>query len=143
MSFNKEVWMPYIHFTMQTIALNYPKHPNDVTKKKYYDFIQNLPLFIPMKPFGNDFIKLIDDYPVTPYLDSRLSFMKWVNYIFNKIYKQNNMKTDDLQTALEKYYDKYKPSKEQDKDYYKLKKKMIQIGVVISVIAVITYLYKK
>ena len=33
MSFNKEVWMPYIHFTMQTIALNYPKHPNDVTKK--------------------------------------------------------------------------------------------------------------
>jgi len=85
MSFNKEVWMPYIHFTMQTIALNYPKHPNDVTKKKYYDFIQNLPLFIPMKPFGNDFIKLIDDYPVTPYLDSRLSFMKWVNYIFNKI----------------------------------------------------------
>ena len=143
MSFNKEVWMPYIHFTMQTIALNYPKHPNDVTKKKYYDFIQNLPLFIPMKPFGNDFIKLIDDYPVTPYLDSRLSFMKWVNYIFNKMYKQNNMKTDDLQTALEKYYDKYKPSQEQDKDYYKLKKKMIQIGVILSVIAVITYLYKK
>ena len=25
---------------------------NDVSKKKYYDFIQNLPLFIPMKPIG-------------------------------------------------------------------------------------------
>ena len=143
MSFNKEVWMPHIHFTMQTIALNYPKHPNDVTKRKYYDFIQNLPLLIPIKPFGTDFIKLIDNYPVTPYLDSRLSFIKWVNYIFNKMYKENNMKTYDLQTALEMYYDKYKPSKEQSKDYYKLKKKMIQISVVLSVIAAIVYLYKK
>ena len=45
-----------------------------------------------MKPLGNDFIKIIDNYPVTPYLESRLSFVKWVHYIFNKIYKKN-MKT--------------------------------------------------
>jgi len=55
----------------------------------------------------------------------------WIEYMLN----DSNM--------FKKYYDKYKPSKEQDKDYYKLKKKMIQIGVVLSVIAVITYLYKK
>ena len=91
MSLNKEVWLPHIKFVMQTIALNYPKYPTDVTKKKYYDFVQNIPLFIPMKPLGNDFIKMIDNYPVTPYLESRLSFMKWVHYIFNKIYKKTNI----------------------------------------------------
>ena len=143
MSLNQEVWLPYIKFMMQTIALNYPKYPNDTTKKKYYDFIQNIPLFIPMEPMGNDFIKMIDNYPVTPYLESRLSFMKWVHYIFNKIYKNNNMKTDDLQTSLEKYYDKYKPSKEQDKDYYNLKRKVIQIGIVLGVVGLVAYLYKK
>lgn len=143
MSLNQEVWLPYIKFMMQTIALNYPKYPNDTTKKKYYDFIQNIPLFIPMEPMGNDFIKMIDNYPVTPYLESRLSFMKWVHYIFNKIYKNNNMKTDDLQTSLEKYYDKYKPTQEQNKDYYNLKRKVIQISFIVSVIALVVYLYKK
>ena len=143
MSLNQEVWLPYIKFMMQTIALNYPKYPNDTTKKKYYDFIQNIPLFIPMEPMGNDFIKMIDNYPVSPYLESRLSFMKWVHYIFNKIYKNNNMKTDDLQTSLEKYYDKYKPTQEQNKDYFNLKRKVIQISFIVSVIALVVYLYKK
>lgn len=69
--------------------------------------------------------------------------MKWVHYIFNKIYKENNMKTEDLQTSLEKYYDKYKPSKEQDKDYYNLKRKVIQIGIVLGVVGLVAYLYKK
>ena len=96
-----------------------------------------------MKPLGNDFIEMIDNYPVTPYLESRLSFMKWVHYIFNKIYKKNNMNTDDLQTSLEKYYDKYKPTTEQDKDYYNLKRKVIQVSIVLGVIGVAAYLYKK
>jgi hypothetical protein len=53
------------------------------------------------------------------------------------------MKTEDLQTSLEKYYDKYKPPKEQDKDYYNLKRKVIQIGIVLGVVGLVAYLYKK
>jgi|TARA_R110002020_G_scaffold144833_1_gene318009 hypothetical protein len=143
MSLNREVWLPRVKFVLQTMALNYPKHPNDVTKKKYYDFIQNLPLFIPMEPFGNNFIRIIDNYPVTPYLESRLSFMKWVHYIFNKIQKQHNMGIEDFQTSLEKYYDAYKPSKEQDKDYYNLKRKVIQMIIVLGIGGIAAYLYNK
>jgi hypothetical protein len=143
MSLNKEVWLPHVKFFMMTMALNYPKHPNDVSKKKYYDFIQNLPLFIPMSPFGNNFIKTLDNYPVTPYLESRLSFMKWIHYIFNKIQKEHNMETENFQTSLEKYYDHYKPTKEQDKDYYNLKRKVIQMSVVLIIMSVAGYLYNK
>jgi hypothetical protein len=143
MSLNKHVWLPHIKFFMMTIALNYPKHPNDVAKKKYYDFIQNLPLFIPMKPFGNDFIKTIDTYPVTPYLESRLSFMKWVHYIFNRIQKEENMETETFQASLEKYYDNYKPSNEQDHDYYNLKRKVIQMIIVLTIMGTAAYLYNK
>ena len=53
------------------------------------------------------------------------------------------MNTDDLQTSLEKYYDKYKPTTEQDKDYYNLKRKVIQVSIVLGVIGVAAYLYKK
>ena len=37
MGLNPEVWLPHLKFTLQTIAITYPKHPNDVSIKKYYD----------------------------------------------------------------------------------------------------------
>ena len=33
MSLNEKVWMPHFKFMMQTIAVTYPTHPNDVSKK--------------------------------------------------------------------------------------------------------------
>ena len=87
MKLDSKVWIEQFKFIMITISMYYPKNPNEVTKKKYYDFIQNIPLFFPEKPLGDLFIKILDDFPVTPYLDSRLSFMKWVNFINNKINK--------------------------------------------------------
>tara|TARA_Y100001958_G_C21246265_1_gene576574 strand:+ start:3308 stop:3739 length:432 start_codon:yes stop_codon:yes gene_type:complete len=103
------VWGPHYWFTLHTIALCYPLYPNDVTKKKYYDFIQNFPLFIPIEDIGNTFSRLLDKYPVTPYLDSRESFMKWVHFIHNKINVALDMPEMTMEEALSKYYDHYKP----------------------------------
>ena len=85
MVLNPKVWGPHYWFVLHTIANTYPLAPNDVTKKKYYDFIQNLPLLLPIEEIGNSFAKYLDKYPVTPYLDSRPSFMKWMHFIHNKI----------------------------------------------------------
>ena len=74
-----------IGFFLHTIAESYPLHPNSVTKKKYYDLIQNFPLFIPIEEMGNTFSELIDKYPVSPYLDQRESFVRWVHFIHNKV----------------------------------------------------------
>ena len=81
-----KIWGPHYWFVLHTIALTYPDIPNDTTKKKYYDFIQNLPLFVPDIEIAKTLVTLIDNYPVTPYLDSKESFMKWVHFIFNKIH---------------------------------------------------------
>ena len=35
-----------------------------------------MPFFIPNKKFSNNFSKILNDYPITPYLDSRESFIK-------------------------------------------------------------------
>ena len=34
MPLDPEIWMPHFKFTLQTISVMYPQHPNDVTKKK-------------------------------------------------------------------------------------------------------------
>ena len=55
MGLNYNVWLPHLKFTLQTIAITYPARPNEVSRKKYYDFIQNLPVFFPLEPFGKNF----------------------------------------------------------------------------------------
>ena len=44
-----KVWGPHYWFFLHTLVMTYPHHPNTVTKKKYYEFIQNLPLFLPVE----------------------------------------------------------------------------------------------
>ena len=126
MGLNPEIWGPHYWFFLQTVSITYPHKPNDVSKKKYYDFIQNLPLFIPNTEIGNNFSKLLDKYPVTPYLDSRLSFMKWVNFMHNKINNQLEKPEQEFYKSLEDYYQHYKPKQtiqenlEKKKLYYKI-----------------------
>jgi len=143
MGLNSNVWMPHFKFVLQTIAITYPRNPNDVSKKKYYEFIQNLPIFLPLNPIGKNFSKLLLKYPVTPYLSSRMSFMKWVHFIFNKINKQENKKTIEFYESLEKYYDEYKPKEMKNKQLIETKKKYIQVASILILAGAIAYFYKK
>ena len=128
MSLNPYVWLPYFKFILQTIAVQYPKKPNEVTKKKYYEFVSNIPVFFPMKPLGKTFRIMLDKYPVTPYLDSRLSFMKWCNYIINKINVILELPEEDFYKSLEEYYKKYKPKEDLERINLKNKKKYYEMG---------------
>ena len=143
MGLNYNVWMPHLKFTLQTIAITYPARPNDVSKRKYYDLIQNLPLFFPLEPIGDNFLKLLDKYPVTPYLSSRMSFMKWIHFIFNKIQEQLEQPVEDFYESLEKYYEEYKPKEMRKEEERKLKEKYYYLVVGLIVIYSIYYNYKK
>ena len=83
--FDPNVWGPHYWFVLHTITLGYPLLPNDISKKKYYEFIHNIPLFIPVKQIGDKFSIILDKYPVAPSLDSRDSLIKWFHFIHNKI----------------------------------------------------------
>lgn len=82
---NPEIWGPYYWFVLHSIARTYPIHPTETSKKKYYEFVQNIPLFIPNPDIGDAFARMLDIYPVSPYMDTRISFMKWMHFIHNKI----------------------------------------------------------
>jgi hypothetical protein len=143
MALNPEVWGPHYWFVLHTIALTYPDHPNDVTKKKYYDFLQNVPLFLPIKEIGNGFSKMLDKYPVTPYLDSRESFIKWVHFIHNKINVALEKPELTMDEAMIKYYELYKPKAVKEAEEKKRREKYAFAIIVTVVLVLGGYLYSK
>ena len=107
--FDQTIWGPHYWFFLNTVAESYPNHPNAVTKRKYYDLIQNMPLFIPVPDMGDTFAEMLDKYPVTPYLDCRESFVRWVHFIHNKFNTMLGKKEMSSAKALDTYRAEYKP----------------------------------
>lgn len=138
-----EVWGPHYWFFLHTIALTYPHRPNDITKKKYYEFIQNLPIFMPIEETSSEFIKLLDKYPVQPYLDSRDAFVRWMHFIHNKVNERLEKPKITLTDFYSSYYEHYKPKEIRLKDQYRIKEKLIYTAVVLGATGLIVYLYDK
>ena len=138
-----KVWGPHYWFFLHTLAMTYPHHPNAVTKKKYYEFIQNLPLFLPVEEISGEFSKLIDKYPITPYLDNRDSFVRWMHFIHNKINEKLEKPTISLNEFFVEYYNEYKSHDEKFTEYYRIREKVIYFGIVFGMAGAIYYLYDK
>jgi len=134
---NPIIWGPHYWFVLYTIALSYPNNSNDSTKKKYYDFITNLPLFLPISDIGNIFSRFLDAYPVTPYLDSRESFVKWVHFIHNKINIYLGKPEITYYEAMNKYYENYKIKEIKKYEESKMKQKYIFGSLIVLLVLVI------
>jgi hypothetical protein len=138
-----KIWGPHYWFFLHTLAMTYPHHPNSVTKKKYYEFIQNLPLFIPVEEISTKVEKLIELYPITPYLDNRDSFVRWMHFIHNKINEDLEKPPITLNDFFVQYYNQYKTQNEKLIYYYKLREKIVYSGVLVSIMGIIYYFYDK
>ena len=138
-----KVWGPHYWFFLHTLAMTYPHHPNTITKKKYYEFIQNLPLFLPVEEISSEFSKLLEQYPVSPYLDNRDSFIRWMHFIHNKINEKLEKPQISLNEFFVKYYDEYKTTNEKMSEYYKLREKIIYFSILLGFSVSIYYLYDK
>ena len=141
--FDPVVWGPHFWFMLMTLAVSYPLKANDVTQKKYYDFLTNLPLFIPHPQIGNKFSDLMDKYPVSPYLEGKDSFLKWVHFIHNKINTQIGKDEMTLTEALDADYEQYKPKEIILREQVKYRKKLIFGAIIVGLIIGGYYLYTK
>ena len=63
----------------------------------------NLNILIPDMKIANKFSEMINKFPVTPYLDSKESFMKWIHFIINKVRVKMEWEQPDFFDSLEKY----------------------------------------
>ena len=142
MVLDSKVWGPHYWFVLHTIALKYPLSPNTVIKKKYYDFIQNIPLFLPIDNMGNIFSRFLDKYPVTPYLDSRESFVKWMHFIHNKINSFLGEPEISMTEAMTRYYEHYKPKEIKRREELKKREKTVFFSILIILVILIYFLHK-
>jgi hypothetical protein len=138
-----QIWGPHYWFFLHTLSMTYPNHPNTITKKKYYEFIQNLPLFIPVENMSKEFEKMILKYPVTPYLDNKDSFIRWMHFIHNKMNEKLEKPQMTLNDFYIHYYEQYKPNNIKMLEYYKIREKYIYCAFILMILFCIYYLYDK
>ncbi len=141
MKVNADIWGPYYWFFLHTISLHYPSNPNETIKKKYFDFINNFYLFIPDNKISNEFQTLLSKYPVSPFLDTKKSFIHWVHFIHNKINQHLGKSTTSLKDFYIEYYEQTKPKQAKDILYKKLTNKILFFCFIFILIGSIVFLY--
>jgi len=138
-----KIWGPHYWFFFHTIAFNYPNNPNEITKKIYYEFVHNIPIFLPDEEIANDFSLLLNQYPIQPYLDNKTSFIRWFWFIHNKINEKLEKPSISLNDFYIKYYENNKPDNIKKLDYYKIIGKSIYILFMVFLCFLIYYCYDK
>ncbi len=113
---NPQVWGPHFWFFLHTVALTYPDVPTETYKKKYYDFFYMLPLFLPDPAIAKRWGEWTEQYPVQPYLGSRDSLIRWVNYMHNRANRELGKDTVPLEESLRRYFEHYSYSPEDSRD---------------------------
>jgi len=142
MLYDPAVWGPHYWFFLHTIAHSYPLTPNAVTKRKYYDLLHNLPLFIPTSEVGDHFADLLDKYPVTPYLDNRDSLIRWLHFIHNKINVRLGKPEITLLDGIDAYMAAYKPKPVIIADRLRIHRQYLVYGLIVAMIVLIVFLYR-
>ena len=125
------VWGPSYWFFLHNVAFNYPKHPTTIQKKIHYRLVHNFHEFLPNKSMGTIFIKLLEKYPVTPYLDNQKDFIKWMHFIHNKINVRLDKPTFTLQEHYDKFNEAYEPKQSKLHRFFKERYKVIVTIVIL------------
>ena len=139
MEYDPSIWGPHYWFFLHSVGFTYPELPTDGEKKKYYNLITSLPTFIPNNAAANNFQRLIDDYPVSSYLNSKESFLKWIHFIHNKINKQIGKDEISYIEFINNYNNAYKPKDIKYKEKIREREKYIFLFLTTLLLAYSIY----
>ena len=128
---DQNIWLPHVWFFLYTVAHSYPDTPNKITKRKYYDFIQNLPLYFPHEKISNQFSHLLDLFPVTPYLGNKDSFTYWVHCMQNKLNHELGVEQKTYLQHIDDYYNEYLPKRAKLSEKWGIQRKYIIFGFIV------------
>tara|TARA_B100001094_G_C17602800_1_gene517419 strand:- start:27 stop:467 length:441 start_codon:yes stop_codon:yes gene_type:complete len=139
MEYDPSVWGPHYWFFIHTIGFTYPELPTDGEKKTYYNLIISMPTFIPNNAVSKNFQSLIDTYPVSSYLNSKESLLKWIHFIHNKINLQIGKEEISYIEFINNYNNEYKPRDIKFKEQMKEREKYIYLFFIILMIGYSIY----
>ena len=110
----------------------------ETTKKKYiYIHKECYEYMLKKAEIVNIFSRLLDKYTVTPYLNSRPSFIKWTHFIHNRVNEILDKPKYDYAQFIEDYT---KPKDERNKtlgDWFKKNKNKLIVFLLVIIIGVV------
>ena len=119
------IWGPSYWFFLHTVAFNYPKNPTTIQKKIHYRLIHNFHEFLPNKTIAGIFVKMLEKYPITPYLDTQKDFIQWMHFIHNQINIRLNKPTITLEEHYMQFHEAYEPPQSRLHRFFKEKYKVL------------------
>ena len=100
-----------------------------------------MPLFLPNSEIGDWFARLLDKYPVSPYLGKRESFIRWTVFIHNKVNILLGKPEMDLEDAIAAYNRAYVPDRLELYGGTDIKKNVVAIGgAILLALVLIAYI---
>ena len=136
MRLDPAVWGPHFWFVLHTFAISYPLQPDAATKRAYYEFVTNLPIFIPNDQIAKHVAQLLQQYPISQYLDSRDQFIMWAHFIHNRVNAQLEKEQLPFDRYHETYYAHYRPAHEKLAELAAFREKMAYGGIVLGLVIV-------
>tara|TARA_Y100000389_G_C17160246_1_gene364030 strand:+ start:266 stop:589 length:324 start_codon:yes stop_codon:yes gene_type:complete len=101
----------------------------------------NFPLYIPDEEVGNKFSQLLDKFPISPYLDNKNKLIKWVIFIQNELNIYLKLPEESYEEIINKYYDQYRPIKENNFKNKINKDRIIAFILIILLLLTSYYFY--
>ena len=87
---NPEVWGPPAWTFLHSITLAYPDNPSDVNKTNYENFFNALQPILPCAKCSQNYLKHLQEDPISNHLDSKNSLVNWLINVHNKVNKIND-----------------------------------------------------
>jgi len=132
------IWGPQYWFMLHTMAFHYPLHPTSIQKKIYHRFIHNLHEFLPNRTIANTFQHILVENPVSPYLDCRADFIRWMHHLHNVLNKRLDKPTLSLADHYTEFQQHMEPRPSKMRRIWKENRKVMY---TMFILIVVVYLY--
>ena len=106
---NQNIWGSHLWFSLHTISFNYPTKPTNDDKEKYKLFFETLQYVIPCNICKKNYIRHLQEHPITNHLNSKKDLVYWVIDMHNMVNAEIGKKILSYDVVLKKYkliYDK-------------------------------------
>ena len=80
-------WGPFFWHTIHIAALGYPIEPTYTEKKAAKDFYESLTSMLPCPVCRVHYTQMLQENPITPFLDTRKTLFQWTVMIHNLVNK--------------------------------------------------------
>lgn len=87
------------------MAWTYPERPTPADKAEYFRFLHHFPQFIPDGEMRAYFARLMENHPVSAYLDTRRDLVEWMHFMHNQVNARLGKREISLAEAMAQYND--------------------------------------